>query len=56
MRTVEPGDRQRGGSITKPTPAGVPVAMIVPGSNVNAVEMCSISSQQLLIICDVDAS
>ena len=42
--------------MTNPTPAGVPVAMIVPGSNVNAVEMCSISSQQLLIICDVDAS
>ena len=32
MRTVEPAFRHRGGSITKPTPAGVPVAMMVPGS------------------------
>ena len=38
IRTCMPGSRQRGGSITKPTPAGVPVAMIVPGSRVNAVD------------------
>src|SRR4029078_11983967 len=56
MRTVDPASRQRGGSIANPTPAGAPVAMIVPGNMVNAVDRWAMISQQLVIICFVDAS
>ena len=39
-----------------PTPAGVPVAMMSPGSSVNAVESVSICAAQSKIISLVDAS
>ena len=41
IETSSPGFSSRGGSKYRPTPAGVPVAMIVPGSSVNAVDKCS---------------
>ena len=48
------GRARRRGSAAAPSrtrrPAGVPVAMMVPGSSVNAVDRCAISSQQLVII------
>src|SRR5580704_6525691 len=42
IRTVSPAARKRGGSKPAPTPAGVPVAMTVPGSSGKAVVRYSI--------------
>ena len=43
MRTVSPGCRNTGGFIPMPTPEGVPVAMMSPGSRVIPREQVSIS-------------
>ena len=56
MRTVSPSARNRGGSNPAPTPAGVPVAMRVPGSSGNAVVRYSIISAQSKIMSAVDES
>ena len=44
MLTVSPGDRYCGGSNPSPTPDGVPVEMMSPGSSVIASEMNAMTS------------
>ena len=41
--TTSPGTSQRGGLRAKPTPAGVPVEMMSPGSSVKTLERYAIS-------------
>src|SRR5215472_9735793 len=47
--TTSPGLSQRGGFFEKPTPAGVPVEMMSPGSSVNTPDRCSINCGSLKI-------
>ena len=56
MRTTSPATSQRGGSKPIPTPAGVPVEMMSPGSSVNTVDRYSTCSQHEKIMSSVDAS
>jgi hypothetical protein len=56
IRTLWPGRNSPDGFIAIPTPDGVPVAMIMPGNSVNAVDRCSMSCQQFVSIAAVDAS
>ncbi len=45
--TTSPAFSHLGGFIAAPTPPGVPVEMMSPGSKVNAVDKCSTKSKQV---------